>query len=178
MNAKDMITSLKSDKKTAIIIIIGIIGIFLLAISNYSDTQSIDSNEDSTTQSTQQSISLEDIEAQLEERLVSVISSVKGAGKTQVMVTVASLGEYVYAENEKTDINADSTSSDTEIVVFEQDGDDTGLILTVKSPEVRGVAVVCEGGDSSVIKAEIINLVTSLFGIGSDKVYVGSKAVN
>lgn len=177
MNIKKVISDIKADKKTAAIIIVGILGIFLLLISNYSDNENIDSNEDKVIEAETQTVTADEIEKKLEERLSEVISSVKGAGNAHVMVTVASVGEYVYAENKKYDTDTDSSSTDSEIVIFERDENDAGLVITVKSPDVLGVAVICEGGDSAVIKSEIINLVTSLFGIGSDRVYVGSKAV-
>ena len=175
MNFKDIISKVKEDKKTLVIIAVGILGIFLLAFSNYFADTDIDSNEDKVDETVAQPISTESIEKKLEERLTQIVSSVKGAGNTQVMVTVASAGEYVYAENKKYDKDSDSTSTDTEIVVFEQTDSDTGLVISIKSPDVLGVAVICEGGDSAVVKSEITNLVTSLFGIGADRVYVGSK---
>ena len=70
-------------------------------------------------------------------------------------------------------------SEDSEIVIYEsQNGVDEGLVISIKSPDVIGVAIVCEGGESSVVKAEITKLVTSLFGIGADRVYVGNKVIN
>ena len=36
-----------------------------------------------------------------------------------------------------------------------------------------GVAVVCEGGESAAVQAEISALVGALLGIGSHRIYVG-----
>ena len=85
----------------------------------------------------------------------------------------------MYAENIKKENDSNSVSEDSEIVVYEsQNGADAGLVVSIRSPDIIGVAIICEGGESSVVKAEITKLVTSLFGIGSDRVYVGNKAVN
>lgn len=176
MNIGDFYSSIKKDKKTLLIIIIGVVGIIFLVISNYSATANIDSNEDNISAMSTQTFTADEIEQRLEEKLINMISSVKGAGNVQVMVTVASAGEYVYAENKQYDSDTDSSSSDTEIVIFEQNDTETGLVISIKSPDVLGVAVLCEGGGSSVVRSEITDLVTSLFGIGSDRVYVGSKS--
>lgn len=175
MNYKNIITEIKKDKKTVIIITVGILGIILLALSNYSKNDNINSIEDNIDDVQTTAITSENIEAKLEKKLVSLLSSIKGVGNVSVMVTVSSTGEYVYAENKKYDKDSDSVSTDTEIVLFEENDNDTGLIISVKNPDILGVAVVCEGGDNAVVKSEITQLITSLFGIGSNRVYVGSK---
>lgn len=176
MNISDIFSSIKKDKKTLMIILIGIVGIIFLIISNYSVSDNIDSNEDNISDNVTHTVSVDEIEQKLENRLIQLISSVKGVGNVHVMVTVASAGEYVYAENKQYNSDSDSSSSDTEIVIYEQNDTETGLIISIRSPDVLGVAIVCEGGDSSVVRSEITDLVTSLFGIGSDRVYVGSES--
>lgn len=175
---QNVLEKIRQDKKLLIVMLIGLLGaIMLIFLGNDSGEKTPDApaqeNKDCTVSSTA------DIEKLLEEKLVNIISQVKGAGKVSAVVSVGSSGEYVYAENTKKENDNDSSSQDSEIVIYEsQNGADAGLIISVKSPDIIGVAIVCEGGESSVVKAEIKNLVTSLFGIGSDRVYVGSKAVN
>lgn len=177
MNFKDIIENLKKDKKKAIVLFTGLIGIVLLLISNYSSDKNINSiNSDVVCENNSHVMTIEDVEKVIEKKLTELISSVKGAGNTRVAVSVSSAGEFIYAENKKSDTDTDSASLDTEIVVFEQNDSENGLVISVKSPDVLGVAVICEGGDSSVVKAEITDLITSLFGIGSDRVYVGTKS--
>lgn len=175
MKYQDMIKGIKNDKKTVIIIAVGILGIILLAVSNYSKSDNINSIEDKVNEIQTTAITTECIEAGLEKKLVSLLSTIKGVGNVSVMITVASTGEYVYAENKKYDKDSDSISTDTEIVLFEDNNNDSGLVISVKNPDILGVAVICEGGENAVVKSEITQLITSLFGIGSNRVYVGSK---
>ncbi|MBQ8209738.1 MAG: hypothetical protein IJZ35_04055 [Clostridia bacterium] len=176
MKAAEIYNKLQKDKKTVFIIAAGIIGIIFLAISNFTAQDSINTNEDKTqSEQTETSITVEQIEKRLEERLCDTISQVYGAGSVTVMVSVASAGEYVYAKNDKSENDTDSSLLESEIVIYDAGDTDSGLIVSINSPEVLGVAVICEGGGSAVIKSEITQLVTSLFGIGSDRVYVGSK---
>ena len=93
------------------------------------------------------------------------------------MITYNSSGENIYAQNSKSENNGDKKSVNSEIVLYESpDGNDEGLIVSVKNPDISGVAVVCDGGNSMKIKSEITELVTRLFGIGADRVYVGTNA--
>lgn len=176
MKIQELIEKIKNDKKLLIIILIGLAGAVMLVFSGTGETSADAEIQETTTISAM--CTTTDIETLLEEKLVSIISQVKGAGKTSVVVTVNSSGEYVYAENTKNKTDDNSSSHDSEIVIYEsQNGVDSGLVLSIRSPDILGVAVVCEGGESSVVKAEITKLITSLFGIGSDRVYVGSKSV-
>lgn len=176
MNFKQLSDRIRNDKKMLFAIIAGFSGVILLIISNFSAGENIDSNELTFENEQVQEWSITDIEEKIEEKLTGIISSVNGAGKTEVYVNISSTGEYVYAENKKTDTDSDNSSSDSEIVIYEKDDSENGLVITIKSPEILGVAVVCEGGDSSVVRAEISKLITSLFGIGTDRVYVGTKS--
>ena len=178
MTVQSFIEKIRQDKKLLIVILIGLIGAIMLVFTGSgSDKQSFADEQETTTAVSVTSTS--DIETALEEKLISVISQIKGAGKTDAVVAVGSAGEYIYAENVKKESDSKSISEDSEIVIYEaQNGADSGLVVSIKSPEIIGVAIICEGGDSSVVKSEITKLVTSLFGIGSDRVYVGSKAIN
>lgn len=175
---KEFIEKVKEEKKLSIVFAVGLLGIFLLAISSISDSSANAKQETVSPQEQQQQTNTTaDIEKLLEERLESIAGQVRGAGNVRAMVTVRSSGEYVYAENRKTNKDADSSSDDKEIVLYESSGgSDSGLVISIRSPDILGVAILCEGGGSAVVKAEITNLVTSLFGIGSDRVYVGEKA--
>lgn len=176
MNFKELTDRIRNDKKMVFAIVAGFAGLLLLVISNFSAKDSIDSNDPTFVNEAVQELNITDVEAEIEEKLNGIISSVNGAGKTEVYVNISSTGEYVYAENKKSDVDSDNSSSDTEIVIYENDDRENGLVITIKSPEILGVAVVCEGGDSSVVRAEISKLITCLFGIGADRVYVGTKS--
>ena len=174
---QNLIDKIRQDKKLTIVLLIGVVGVIMLIfVRSDSETKTSPEKSEMTTAAT---YSTYDIEKIFENKLTEIISQINGAGKTSVVVSVASSGEYVYAKNIKTESDNDSMSEDSEIVIYEsQNGVDEGLVISIKSPDVIGVAIVCEGGESSVVKAEITKLVTSLFGIGADRVYVGNKVIN
>lgn len=84
---------------------------------------------------------------QIQKDLQSVISRIEGAGKTEVLLTMENSVEYVYLDN--------STTKTKEI-----------------EPLIRGVLVVCEGGDSPVVVERITEAVTKALDISAAKVCI------
>ena len=52
------------------------------------------------------------------------------------------------------------------------DGGEQALLITEQMPEIRGVAIVCEGGDNEIINEKIKNTVTAALNITSKRVYI------
>lgn len=53
--------------------------------------------------------------------------------------------------------------------------DSNVMILFDDSGDVKGVAVICSGGEEYHNQKNIIDLITSLFGIGASDVFVGGR---
>lgn len=109
-----------------------------------------------------------DYAAELETRLTALISRVEGAGKTAVMVTLESGSESIYATD------TDSDGSSTHVLLGSGGAD--GLVETVETPRVLGVAVVCEGGGSAAVQSRVTALVQALTGIGTNHITVAKMA--
>ena len=173
MSKEQIVTRIKerilSDKRLAIIVIIGIIGIVLLTVSELIPKKDKTQQPEETTQASQNYSSYAQ---DTEKRLSSLVSSINGAGNTKIMVTLDSGDENVYATDEKSSNGKDSFSSDSKYVIIQQDGKDGGLLLKVVEPEVRGVAVVCDGADIPEVRQEIIKTVTAVLGISSNRVNI------
>lgn len=113
----------------------------------------------------------------LEERLVSIISSIHGAGETRVMVTLESgsenvyLHNYDYGENNGSD-GKNSFEQKDEYVIVDGSSGEQGIVVRQSEPKIRGVAVVCEGGGNQSIKQQITETVTALLDISSARVSV------
>ena len=128
----------ENKKYSAAAVIIPFVFIVLFFLSTDKNAQQ--EITDITTVSAEQSMN--DIRSQIEEELQDIISNIDGTGNVSVMVSLASSGEFVYAENSRKENSGNKSSSDSEIVVFESDkGNNEGLIVSVKSPEISGVAV-------------------------------------
>lgn len=172
----------KNPKFVRIIIIIGLVGIGLILLSGLLPEKSI--TEDNQTNSQVAYVSLAQYENNLEQSLADIISSIDGAGKTRVMLTMDSTVEQVYATDktmsqkdsinsgEDTETNKDTSANSTYITVELSDGTQQTVLLKEIQPKVRGVLVVCNGGDNSVVKEKIVDAVTKALDISSSRVSV------
>ena len=147
-------------QRVNLLVCMGLPGLLLLAVSSWLPA-------DSSTQSSAPAAMTDrtaDYAAELETRLTALISRVEGAGKTAVMVTLESGSESIYA----TDTDNDGSSTH---VLLGSGGVD-GLVETVETPRVLGVAVVCEGGGSAAVQILVSALVLDMSGIGSNNITV------
>lgn len=131
-----------NDKTLRIIIALGIAGIALIFLSSLWDGG--ESEEKSGAQS---SMSAEEYGDELEKELKTIVSRVSGVGRCEILLTMENSVEYVYLSN-----------GDTKTKSIE--------------PTVRGVAVVCDGGDDPVTKERILDVVTKALDIPSSRVSV------
>ena len=168
MTARERLTPLAARLRAALadekqrvnlLVCMGLAGLLLLAVSSWLPA-------DSSTQSAAPAAmtdSTADYAAELETRLTALISRVEGAGKTAVMVTLESGSESIYATD------TDSDGSSTHVLL-------DGLVETVETPRVLGVAVVCEGGGSAAVQSRVTALVQALTGIGTNHITVAKMA--
>lgn len=101
---------------------------------------------------------------ELEQKLQSTLEHISGAGRVKVLLTV---------EESRQDILADDVTDSGSKTVTVQTGGGTDTVV-VKSlyPVYRGALIVCDGADSSQVKLDIVNAVSSLTGLGSDRITV------
>lgn len=121
----------------------------------------------------------------MELKLTDLVENVSGAGKAHVMVTLEQGTQYVYASESKKAVDETQSrdgeesskvqqkdNSEKKIVVLEENGISRPLVETSKEPQVKGVVVVCEGGNSSAVQQRVTEVLTTVLGIGSNQVCV------
>ena len=162
------------NKKLLLVLVLFAAGVTVMAVGEL--VQSI-SDETQPTDPVASQMSANSYVSSLEERVTSIISSIDGAGATRVMITLESGNEDVYLHNY--DYGEDVDSSDAgnrevreEYVIVNAENGEKGIVVRVEEPRIRGVAVVCEGGGNSYVRAEIIATVTALLNISSARVSV------
>lgn len=172
---------LQSDQKIRVIFIIGIIGIVLIFFSQF-----IGGRESSSEQTASQTtITSDQYTEQLEQKLLKLIQNIEGVGQANIMVTLENGVEYVYANEEKKNTDktenkqGDETTQVQQREDYEQnyilvDGSDgkEALIKTQLEPTVKGVVVVCDGGEQALVQQRVIDAVTVALDIDSSKVCV------
>lgn len=169
---------LKDDKIKKLIVILGLVGIALIFISNFISTDK-KTDEEQPSDSAQASYqSLDEYKSSTEKSLSSIISKIDGAGRTEVFLTLENGNEKVYAVNQKQNSSSDSSGGSSESLESEyysirnSDGSEDGMLLKVIEPEIRGVVVVCDGGDDSIIKERVLEAVTKALNISSARVCI------
>lgn len=171
----------KIGRWQAIVLAAGLVGLLLLSLTSLPGSGGGKSGG-GTNNAAQESIrvDLTAYEQQLEARLCSIVGAIAGAGEAKVMLTLDSGSEPIYATQGDTNSEyaangesvEESLSANKEYVIIGSGSGEQGLVLKMVEPQVRGVAVICQGGDDILVKQAIVEAVTAVLGIGSNKVSV------
>lgn len=117
----------------------------------------------------------------LENKITEVVESINGAGKATVMITLSETTEYIYATNEKEVKKGTDKSNDynnqNDYVIIDKDNNDSGLLLKTIEPKVRGVAVVCEGGDNLKVQEQIYSAVGAVLNISTSSISISKLSI-
>ncbi len=111
---------------------------------------------------------LEKYEAQTEQKLEELLSTVDGAGHVRVMLTWEGSSERQVEKDRIS--NADSVEEET--IYQENDSGKYPYVVSWTNPKVTGVLVIAEGGGNTKVKAEILEAVQALFGIEPHKIKI------
>ncbi|MCI5751772.1 MAG: hypothetical protein MR038_04725 [Oscillospiraceae bacterium] len=140
-------------------IAVGVLGMLLIIFSGGSSDDSPEKSSD--TEAFSQNGAYEE---ELEKRLAEILSSIQGVGDVNVMITLSSTEEYVYAE--ETDTSADRQQREYVIA------DKGGIITKVNSPAVTGAVIVCEGGGDTRVCEKVYEAVSVALGLPSNRICV------
>ena len=161
-----------------------LVGVLLLVVAMPSGGTGIhlaeNKKEDTAQEKTEQKYEKEDYAEYLEHKL----EQMEGVGKVSVMVTVADQGEDII-EKDKTEHTSTVTNTDSgsmemttekesgdETVYEESGGEKAPYVSKEILPEIEGVLVVAEGGDSPRIVSDISDAVKALFQVEAHRIKV------
>ena len=149
------------DKKSLFIIIIGLSGMLLILFSG----------SHTVTDDIEEVIVSDDAFAYdaVLKQVKDLICAIDGVGKAEVVITYENDFETVYATNVNEKYNGDDIDIDREYIITD---DETGLKIKSLYPQVRGVAVVCQGGGNPSVKEKIYSALSALFDISTNKISV------
>ncbi len=159
---------LKNDRKKLIILIVALLGIILIVISSFEDKTVSDVEETQP----QSDFSESDYTAALEKRLEETVSSLYGAGRSRVMVTLECDYETVYARDGSYSKDEASSDEKSEYIIIDSEQQEDGLVLKTVTPRVRGVAVLCEGGNDPYVCEQVSQMLSALLDLGSNSISV------
>ena len=151
-------------KKYRYVLLILLIGLLFMTLPN-------------STVSKSDSITVTEPEMQTEEmineKLSSILSKLDGAGKVEVMITVARGEETIFQTDNKLSVTeqSDTTQQDT-VTVTDSERNQTGLIRQVNPPVYLGAVILCQGADSASVRLSIVDAVSKATGLGADQISV------
>lgn len=164
------------DKRTKIILAVGLIGIALIFLSELLPDSSSDRNE---VEEISDDIVAEDsyqYKKQIENELTEMLSQIRGVGSVSVMVTIEGTTEYVYAEELDTTTDNDgeqvSESYRNQIVMTEKDGEQQALVKQIIKPKISGVFIVCDGGANLSVNERVIKAVSTALNLPTGRICV------
>lgn len=122
----------------------------------------------------------------LSRTLEEILSTMEGAGKVKVMITLKSSGEAViekdtaFSRTSSTEVDSAGGSrntadtSETEETVYSGNGNsmESPFVKQVICPRIEGVVVSAEGGGSAAVNKNITEAIQALFGIEAHKIKV------
>ena len=126
-----------------------------------------------TEQKTENQITNITQEDSMEDKLSHILSSVKGAGQVQVMLSYASGQETVYQMDTDVSKNeSNQTEKKDTVTVTDSDRNQIGLVQRIDPPTCQGALIVCQGADDAAVKLAIVEAVARITGLSTDKICV------
>ena len=175
MNLFQFFTEKYTEKKlTGFLLVIGLLGIMLISADDIFPEQKVADN---------QVISTVEFKHQLEKELTDILSSIDGAGTVKVMITLESGQENIYAWQEKTTKDQQSSADELKktsekymyentIVLIDDGSQKKALVEKIVEPVIKGVVIVSPGADDISVVSDITNAVGVALNITSNRICV------
>ena len=142
---------LKKHKNVILISCIALIGIILIILGSYNGKNEKNEN-----------FQYEEYTENLEKKIEKFLLSVDGINKVEVIVTLDTSSEQVYAQNQ----------SNYDFITIDSKNGESPVNITEIYPTIRGVAIACTNGNDPNVKMEVTKLISSYLGISSNRIEI------
>ena len=205
MKVVNKITNVTKLRKDQLLIMV-LAGILLCVIAlpvkkNNSSSSHMQSNiEDSKTDTMEKTQAVQAGQEQYdlsytdywEQKLEQALVSIDGAGSVEVLITLKESEEKILekdvpeemSETVETDSEGGSRTiterktEGTTVYTVNEAGQNVPYVSKVIQPVVEGVVVIAQGGDSEIVKQNIIETIQVLFGLDANKIRVVKGKTN
>ena len=154
--------------KYKLVLLLVLAGVVLLAWPTGEREPDRDTQETASSVTGEESFSVEE----LEERLSQAISRIQGAGQCTVLLSLDQGVERVLASDSVEERTGDETTREQTTVVYSGEDGEEVVLVTQYYPSFRGALVVCAGGEDPQVRLAVTQAVSSLTGLGSDRITV------
>lgn len=157
-------------KKYKAVLIVLLTGVLLLASGGWMQKGAEKKDVAEVTPVSQEGFDLASFQGELETQL----SGIKGVGRVSLMLSLDQTEESVYAVDYKeSQAGADSRSYESGLTIVAS-GSSVQEPVSIKRiyPVFRGAVVLCDGADNTEVQYAVTQAVSTICGIGTDKVSV------
>lgn len=191
----------KRTNKFSYLLIIGLIGLFILLVSNIfsspNEQEPItepplkNSEAEATKTSSKEGTEYDEkekLEESYERDLEKMIENIQGVTNVEVMVNVDSTNVKVFEKNiikgaqttDETDTNGGQRkvkdrTEESEVVLIRQGEQEVPILVQTKKPDIRGVFIVANGVEDATKKMWVIESVAKVLGVPPHRISVMPK---
>ena len=108
----------------------------------------------------------------LTEELCAILGQIRGVGKVRVMITEQTGPETHYQTDHSGSQDSSGITNEYRTVVISSGGGEAGLIRSVSPPVYLGAIVVCQGADDPAVRLSVIQAVSAVTGVSTDRISV------
>ena len=156
---------LKPNRVTVITVICAVVGLILLVFAGGGEDKKAEADDYRSVISYTE---------KLEARVEKICLAVDGIEKADVLLTLESGSEFVYADNVKDESRDGGRSYTSDYILIENDDGSAPVLACEIYPKIRGVAVVCNGGDKPAVQKKLTELLSAALGISTGKIRISS----
>ena len=153
---------LKKYRLAALVVLLGVV---LMLLPTGKKTASDDDGG-----SGEAAFSLEDTE----KRMAEVLGTIDGVGRVRIMLTLRAGSTLRLAEDSSlSDSSSGQTKQEKQVLTVNRGSGRQEVVVTQQLyPTYQGAVVVCEGAGSSSVRLAVVNAVSVLTGLSSDRISV------
>lgn len=171
-----------NDKNIKLVYVFLLFLILFIVTTTFFNEEDEDKNEEVIELLVSNGDTIDQYRQKLETDILNMLSAMQGVGNVKVMITLENGVENIYVTEESfsSDISKDNniilderrTGEKSTLLVEDENGRRQALLKMTVEPAVRGVFVVCDGGDNILIVSRITDAIKALLNISSTKIYV------
>lgn len=168
LNVGELIKKVTSEKSgTRILVAIGTAGLCIIMLSSVFTGSSDDKKVKDEGKKDSSSFCIE-----TEKKLEKFICALEGVSEAEVLITLGSEEELVFAKEGRTIITDEKKEEEKQYVMVGANSGKSALVETVRTPEINGIAVAYSGNNSAAVREAIYKSVSTALNIPTSRIYV------
>ena len=159
VSMKDKLTGLVGKYKFVILILL--VGLVLMLIPSDRESAKVDSPAPAAAET-----------VDVSQKLQQILGKMDGVGRVEVMLSIAFGEKTIYQYDQDISGGESGTNRLDTVIVTDSNRTESGLVQQVNPPTYLGAIIVCQGADNVSVRLNIIEAVSKVTGLGTDRISV------